>query len=206
MTAMNALAALPSMILPVRRVDAQRQTSSRDDARREEDHLAGVDWSKTRAWGAGGYYARIFYNVKGREPQGTIAPGDAAAFEAELTQGLRGIRGPAGESLNVDVRVPKAIYRQVRGDSPDLMVYFANAAWRSAGTVGYDTLYLAENDTGPDDSVHSFDGIYAISGPQAGRGASGPTERLIDIGPTILDLLGVPVPPEVQGRPIAAFR
>jgi len=31
-----------------------------------------VDWSKTRAWGWGGYYARIFFNVKGREPEGII--------------------------------------------------------------------------------------------------------------------------------------
>jgi predicted AlkP superfamily phosphohydrolase/phosphomutase len=167
---------------------------------------AQVDWSKTRAWGSGGYYARIFYNVKGREPQGTIAARDVPAFQAELTERLKGIRGPNGAPLGVDVRVPKSIYRQVRGDSPDLMVYFANAAWRSAGTLGYDTLYLAENDTGPDDSVHSFDGIYSISDPATGRGTVGPTEKLMDIGPTILDLLGIPLPPELQGKPIAGFR
>jgi predicted AlkP superfamily phosphohydrolase/phosphomutase len=165
-----------------------------------------VDWSRTRAWGAGGYYARIFYNVKGREPEGTIAPADLPDFERRLTSELQGIRDPKGSPLGVDVRVPKAIYRQVRGDSPDLMVYFANAAWRSAGTLGYDGLYLAENDTGPDDSVHSFDGIYAISNPASGRGTVGPEERLIDIGPTVLDLLGVPLPAELQGRPIAGFR
>src|SRR5436309_3451645 len=33
-----------------------------------------VDWSRTRAWGEGGYYARIFLNLAGREPQGTIPP------------------------------------------------------------------------------------------------------------------------------------
>ncbi len=165
-----------------------------------------VDWSKTRAWGAGGYYARIFYNVKGREPKGTIASKDVPAFEAELTAKMRGIPAPDGKPLGVDVRVPKAIYREVRGDSPDLMVYFANATWRSAGTVGYDTLYLSENDTGPDDSVHSFTGVYSVSGCADGQGTVGQEERLIDIGPTVLDLLGVPVPPEVQGRPIPRFR
>jgi len=164
-----------------------------------------VDWSKTRAWGAGGYYARIFYNVKGREPEGVLAPKDVPAFEGRLTDELRAIVGPDGRSLNVDVRVPKAIYREVRGDSPDLMVYFSDAAWRSAGTLGYDSLYLAENDTGPDDSVHSFDGVYAISGTSEGRGTSGPQEHLIDIGPTILKLLGVEVPADVQGRPIPGF-
>ncbi len=164
-----------------------------------------VDWGKTRAWGAGGYYARIFYNVKGREPKGTLAPKDVPAFEAELTQKMKGIVGPTGRSLDVDVRVPKSIYREVRGDSPDLMVYFANAAWRSAGTLGYDTLYLAENDTGPDDSVHSFEGVYAVTGTASGRGTVGGEQRLIDIGPTILKVLGVEPPNGMQGRPIPAF-
>jgi predicted AlkP superfamily phosphohydrolase/phosphomutase len=164
---------------------------------------AAIDWSKTSAWGAGGYYARIFYNIKGREPNGTIAPGDVPAFEAKLTADLKLLKKPNGQSLSVDVRLPKSIYKEVRGDSPDLMVYFDNAAWRSAGTIGYDTLYLTENDTGPDDSVHSFEGVYALSNPSVGRGTRGPEERLIDIAPTVLAILGVPIPPEIQGKPIA---
>ena len=31
-----------------------------------------VNWSKTKVWSEGGYYARIFFNVQGREPQGII--------------------------------------------------------------------------------------------------------------------------------------
>jgi len=166
---------------------------------------AQIDWSKTYAWGAGGYYARIFYNVKGREPNGLLAPGDLPAFEAKLTADLKRISKPDGRSMDVDVRLPKAIYREVRGDSPDLMVYFDNAAWRSAGTIGYNTLYLAENDTGPDDSVHSFDGVYSISDPATGKGERGRDERLIDIAPTVLSLLGVPVPPDIQGKPISGL-
>jgi len=35
-----------------------------------------IDWPRTRVWADGGYYSRIFLNVKGREPQGTIDPAD----------------------------------------------------------------------------------------------------------------------------------
>ncbi|HTW56421.1 MAG TPA: alkaline phosphatase family protein [Thermoplasmata archaeon] len=164
---------------------------------------AQIDWSKTYAWGAGGYYARIFYNVKGREPSGIIPAGEVAAFEARLTADLKKIQKPDGTSMDVDVRLPRSIYKEVRGDSPDLMVYFANAAWRSAGTIGYDSLFLMENDTGPDDSVHSFDGVYALSAPTNGKTGKGPDERLIDVGPTLLALLGVPVPADIQGRAFA---
>jgi predicted AlkP superfamily phosphohydrolase/phosphomutase len=166
---------------------------------------ASIDWSKTAAWGAGGYYARIFFNLRGREPDGIVPPKEVPDLTTRLTHDLGTVRRPDGAALDVDVRVPKAIYREVRGDSPDLMVYFGHAAWRSAGTIGYDTLFLTENDTGPDDSVHSFDGVYAISDPAHGRGERGPPERLIDIAPTVLTLMGAPVPEEIQGRNIAAF-
>ncbi len=37
-----------------------------------------VNWEKTRVWSEGGYYARVFFNVKGREPHGVIDPADYA--------------------------------------------------------------------------------------------------------------------------------
>ncbi|MGA8542790.1 MAG: alkaline phosphatase family protein [Thermoplasmata archaeon] len=167
---------------------------------------AVIDWSKTRAWGAGGYYARIFYNIRGREPEGILDPTEVPSFEAQLGKELRDLRRPDGASLEADVRAPREVYHEVRGDPPDLMVYFGNAAWRSAGTVGYDSLFLTENDTGPDDSVHSFDGIYSITAPATGGGVRGPTQKLIDIGPTLLELIGLPVPDGLQGRVIESFR
>jgi predicted AlkP superfamily phosphohydrolase/phosphomutase len=165
-----------------------------------------VDWSRTRAWGSGGYYARVFYNIAGREPSGILAPKDVPAFEQQLTRELQGVIGPNGSPLGADVRTPRAIYREVRGDTSDLMVYFGGLRWRSAGTLGYNGIFLEENDTGPDDSVHSFDGIYSMSGVSQGQGARGPTEKIIDIGPTVLSLQGLPVPPRTQGRVIERFR
>ena len=45
---------------------------------------AKVDWSRTKAWGEGGYYARVFLNVAGREPNGTVAPEDYEKVRDEL--------------------------------------------------------------------------------------------------------------------------
>ena len=47
-----------------------------------------IDWSQTKAWGDGGYYARVFLNVAGREPEGTIAPEDYEKVRDELIAGL----------------------------------------------------------------------------------------------------------------------
>ena len=43
-----------------------------------------VDWEKTKVWSEGGYYARVFLNVKGREPQGVIDPADYESFRDEI--------------------------------------------------------------------------------------------------------------------------
>ncbi|MGH3921327.1 MAG: alkaline phosphatase family protein, partial [Pseudonocardiaceae bacterium] len=55
-----------------------------------------VDWSRTRAWGWGGYSARIFFNVKGREPEGVIPAGRYEDVRAELTDELKTIMDNLG--------------------------------------------------------------------------------------------------------------
>jgi len=160
---------------------------------------AAIDWSKTRAWGAGGYYARIFLNVKGREPNGILRPEEVDGFVAEFTAELAKVKLPNGQLLKTEVKVPKEIYHQVNGDAPDLMVYFGDVAVRSAGTIGYNALFIDENDTGPDDAVHSFSGIYVVERPKAVPTGLGPGRQLIDIAPTVLAYFGLPIPPQIQG-------
>lgn len=71
-----------------------------------------IDWSKTKAWGEGGYYARVFMNVAGREPQGLIPADEYERVRDELAAMLRAVRGPAGERLATEVYKPQAADRQ----------------------------------------------------------------------------------------------
>lgn len=160
-----------------------------------------IDWAKTTAWAWGGYYARVFVNVQGREPQGLVPPERYEATLVDLTEEICGIVDHQGRTLDNRVLRPQDLYRTCRGDSPDLMVYLDDLSWRSAGTLGWDSLYLFENDTGPDDAVHSATGCFALSVP--GRPGGGRREGLTiyDVAPTILDLLGLPVPEEMEGTP-----
>ena len=50
----------------------------------------GVDWPRTTAWGEGGYYARVFLNVKGREPEGIVEPEEYEAVRDDLARSYRG--------------------------------------------------------------------------------------------------------------------
>ncbi len=120
-----------------------------------------IDWSKTKAWAWGGYYSRIFINMKGREPQGIVDPEDAPGLIEQLKRDIEKITGPNGEHWKNMVYTPKELYPQVNGDPPDLLVYLDNLDWRPAGTIGWPDPYLEENDRGPDDAVHDWHGIIA---------------------------------------------
>ena len=50
-----------------------------------------IDWSRTKAWGDGGYYGRCFMNVKGREPEGIVDPKDYERVRNELIAGIEAI-------------------------------------------------------------------------------------------------------------------
>lgn len=159
-----------------------------------------VDWSRTKAWGEGGYYARVFINVRGREPEGVIPQEEYESFRDELASKLSAIPDDAGRPLDNKVFKPEQIYREQRNVAPDLLVYFDDLRWRSVGRVGTGEVYTHENDTGPDDANHAEEGIVIMKAPGVAAGRRIEGAQLIDMGPTALDLLGYDVPGAMIGR------
>jgi predicted AlkP superfamily phosphohydrolase/phosphomutase len=161
---------------------------------------APVDWGNTVAWGDGGYYGRLFLNVKGREPDGLVEPSRYDEVRDELAQKLEAMDGPDGERLGTKVFRPQDVYPEVRGVAPDLIVYFGDLEWRSVGQVGTGEIFTYENDTGPDGANHDPMGVFAITGvPGQGTGRREGL-RLVDVGPSILSLYGLGAPEGAQGR------
>jgi predicted AlkP superfamily phosphohydrolase/phosphomutase len=162
-----------------------------------------VDWSRTRAWGEGGYYCRLNLNVRGREPEGIVDPADYEALRAELAARLEALTGPDGAPIGTRVHRPEDLWLERRGIPPDLVVYFGDLAWRSNGTVGGGALHTFENDTGPDDANHALHGLCIAAGPGF------PPERrgdlhLYDVAPTILECFGLPREGRMRGRAMQA--
>ncbi len=163
---------------------------------------AKIDWDRTYAWGWGGYYARIFLNVEGREPYGIIKKKDYEKVREEVIKKLKRIKDNNGNPMNTIIYKPEEIYDVINGNPPDLMVYFDDLNWRSAGTVGYDSMYLDENDTGPDDAVHDWFGIYVLYDPKKRLGKDLGPKSILDIAPTSLKILGVEIPKDMEGNVI----
>jgi predicted AlkP superfamily phosphohydrolase/phosphomutase len=160
-----------------------------------------VDWEKTTAWGWGGYYARIFLNVKDRESNGKIPMDKFNMVREELRSKLLTIAGPQGKEFDNKVFYPEDLYKESNGSKPDLIVYFDNLFWRSAGTIGHNGLYLSENDTGPDDSVHWMDGVFLLyKRGKFNHGSKLNRLSIYDIAPTILDIMDTTVPSNMHGK------
>jgi predicted AlkP superfamily phosphohydrolase/phosphomutase len=158
-----------------------------------------VDWSRTQAWAEGGYYARVFLNVRGREPEGAVEPSEAPALLARLRERLLAVGGAAGEHWRNSVESPHDLYRAVRGFAPDLLAIFDELNVRPIATVGSDGLYAARDDRDADACNHDVHGIFVCAGAGVtARGDLGECQ-IQDVGVTALTLLEVARPADWLG-------
>jgi predicted AlkP superfamily phosphohydrolase/phosphomutase len=158
-----------------------------------------VDWSRTRAWAEGGYYARVFLNLCGREPEGSVPAAEAEGLRAQLRAQLSAVRGPAGERWHNQVEAPEALYRAVRGDAPDLLALFDDLNVRALSLVGATSCYAPRDPRGGDAANHDFDGVLALSGAGVtARGDLG-TCQIQDVGVSVLALFDIAAPHDWLG-------
>ena len=162
-----------------------------------------VDWARTRAWGEGGYYARICLNVKGREPQGCVEAGDFERTRDELAAKLCTIPDDSGVPMASVAHKPQQLYSRVEGIAPDLILIFGDLHWRAVGTLGHDGIYTFENDTGPDEANHAQHGFFNWIAPMIAPHAEPLDIDILDVAPTVLAHMSQPIGPGMQGKALA---
>jgi predicted AlkP superfamily phosphohydrolase/phosphomutase len=166
---------------------------------------ARIDWSRTRAWAAGGYYGRIFLNVAGREPEGIVDPTDYERVRTELADALRSdLARVDGVEVGAEAVRPEEAYRQVRGLAPDLLVFLGDLRFRAIGTFGSPDapLFTRDNDTGPDGCNHDWEGIFLLAGPNTPAAGRLEGLELYDVHATALALMGIELPSGLRGRDV----
>lgn len=163
-----------------------------------------IDWEKTKVWSEGGYYARVFFNVQGREPHGIIPQSDYETFRSEIKAKFEVLLDDKGNPMHTQAFVPEDIYRNVQNVAPDLIVHFGDLYWRSIGSVGHPGLHIQENDTGPDGCNHALYGSFVLAGPNNPLHGEINAARLLDVAPTLLELGGYETAPSMQGTSLIA--
>ena len=107
-----------------------------------------IDWSKTKAWGDGGYYGRLFLNVEGREPNGVIPQSEYETVRSELIRKIESMVDHEGNPMGNKAHKPEDLYEAQGGVAPDLIIIFGELRWRSVGSLGHGSIYTFENNTG----------------------------------------------------------
>jgi len=171
----------------------------------EPDGVVGIepemiDWPQTVAWAWGGYYSRVFMNVKGREPQGCVAPEDYEKVRSELIERFEAITDDTGRVMKTRALRPQDIYTgPYVDDAPDLLVYFDDLYWRAGQDLGHDTLYSFDTEIGPDDAVHDYHGIFLVHEPGQQAASTFEEAQAVDVAAVVLKLLDIPQPRHFEG-------
>ena len=175
-----------------------------DDARRDQEHLAGVDWSRTRAFAIG--LTGIFLNVKDKFAQGTVAPGgEADALGAEIALRLADlVDSDTGAKAVKRTYLAKDAYRgPYKDQAPDVIVGYERGyrvSWDAA--IGRTTRQVFHDNTKAWSGDHCVDPSVVPGVLFCDRPIETEHPRLLDIGPTVLDLFGIPVPDYMDGKPL----
>jgi predicted AlkP superfamily phosphohydrolase/phosphomutase len=123
---------------------------------------------------------------------------------SELVAKLAATVDDQGQAMGTLVFQPEETYREVRNIAPDLIVHFGGLDWRSVGGVGYQSIHVQENDTGPDDCNHGQFGAFLLAAPGCPLDGVLEDVHLLDITPTLLELGGYDVPDSMQGQSLLA--
>ena len=164
-----------------------------------------VDWTRTRACVMhAGIYGFLYINLKGRQPIGIVAPEDYEALREEIAERLRSetIRDPSGREFKIfpDVYKTEELYHCSRADHPDLPDLLLSpqpglaVIRKIRGTKP--VRWCAENRL---EGTHRTEGVVAIGGPHVAPGKCIEGD-IIDITPTLLSMLGLRVPVDMEGR------
>jgi predicted AlkP superfamily phosphohydrolase/phosphomutase len=159
-----------------------------------------IDWSRTRAFGATADLDGVFINRRGREPEGIVEPG--AEYEeirdAVITT-LAEIRDPdTGQRMVVWARRREEVFRGAHVDrAPDIVYMTRDNSYPESGRLDATSAIGA---VGGRAGGHRLQGIFVLAGPAARPGHALNECRIVDVAPTLLHVLGLPIADDLDGE------
>jgi predicted AlkP superfamily phosphohydrolase/phosphomutase len=171
-----------------------------------------IDWSRTQAYCNEVLMSppNIWINLKGDKPQGVVEPGQYEALLNEITQGLYELKDPlTGGRLIRKVYRRDELYKGPYAEqAPDLTLcwweknsFITKPSFPEDRNKPVVQIRKEQIKSGSEWSgTHTLDGILLIKGRPFRPGFRLNGADIIDVAPTLLYSLGLPVPEAMDGR------
>jgi predicted AlkP superfamily phosphohydrolase/phosphomutase len=184
-----------------RKIDPRR-TGSKNIVRRIFLSYNDIDWSRTKAFTVGGM-GQIHINLKGRHPLGCVEPGEE--YEnlcGYISERIKEITLPDSDQPFV-----KRVYRRdelFHGEHlkfmPDLILMPTDMRYLDSGIeFASNNLFLKVDAVS---GAHRTNGVFIFRSPDGLNKDNLKGISIRDIAPTVLYLLGIPIPDDMDGRVI----
>ena len=159
-----------------------------------------VDWSRTIAFSKGNY-GQIFINLKGREPHGIVEEADYPKIREQIVKKLQSMRDPdTGEPFIGELYTREDLYQGEHiADAPDVCFLPKDMRYVSLGNMDFTSNRFIVDAFG-NSGTHRMHGILMVQGPNIRPGARLTEAKILDCAPTILHLMGLPVPEDMDGK------
>ena len=161
-----------------------------------------VDWSRTQAYSLGNV-GQIYLNVAGREPNGCVQPGEEyEEIRSQIMERLLELRDPSTKE-----NVVEAVYRREEiyaGDyldkAPDIVFMPTRLEYFGFGEYEFGSHKIIEAMERGISGTHRMNGIFLTYGAHVEPGIEVNDASLVDLAPTMLHLMSVPIPDHMDGR------
>ncbi len=163
--------------------------------------LRDVDWRRTVAYSMGGW-GQIYINLRGREPQGKIGEQEAKELTEKIIEQLNELKDPdSGTPIFGSRRIwrKEDIYFGPQTPLAPEIVAIPDPPYKTFPDYEFGLNKLVIEAYGWS-GTHAINGIFLGAGPGVKEGFKLNNPRIIDVAPTILYLLGLPIPEDMDGK------